>query len=194
MLNPLKYLRQPQPTPSLPVKMAVIGPPKSGKTTGKSHDSCKMIHSKFQSFSLLCLLFTLPIYLLHHFISPVAQIFAQRYGLARLSIGSVIRNVLDNQAHTDLALQMKKHLSNGLIVPDELAIQCLEVALMSSVCNNRGYARGVFSIYLFRIIKVSKQRLYSYTGLSRNLHMLECVLVFETVLSGITGTCWMAFQ
>ncbi|KAE8286847.1 Adenylate kinase 9 [Larimichthys crocea] len=111
MLNPLKYLRQPQPTPSLPVKMAVIGPPKSGKTT-------------------------------------VAQIFAQRYGLARLSIGSVIRNVLDNQAYTDLALQMKKHLSNGLIVPDELAIQCLEVALMSSVCNNRGYVLDGFPMTL----------------------------------------------
>lgn len=35
MLNPLKYLRQPKPRPPLPVKMAVVGPPKSGKTAGK---------------------------------------------------------------------------------------------------------------------------------------------------------------
>ncbi|XP_044026265.1 adenylate kinase 9 isoform X2 [Siniperca chuatsi] len=107
MLNPLKYLRQPKPTPSLPVKMAVVGPPKSGKTT-------------------------------------VAQMFAQKYGLARLSIGGVMRMVLNTQEHTDLAVQMKKHLSQGLVVPDELAIQCLEVALMSSVCSNRGYVLDGF--------------------------------------------------
>lgn len=43
MLNPLKYLRQPKPSPSLPVKIAVLGPPKSGKTTGKTD---KILHSK----------------------------------------------------------------------------------------------------------------------------------------------------
>ncbi|KAM9339254.1 adenylate kinase 9 [Symphorus nematophorus] len=107
MQNPLKYLRQPKPAPSLPVKMAVVGPPKSGKTT-------------------------------------VAQMFAQRYGWARLSIGDVMRMVLNTQEHTDLAVQMKKHLSQGLAVPDELAIQCLEVALMSSVCSTRGYVLDDF--------------------------------------------------
>lgn len=36
--NPLKYLRQPKPNPCVPIKMAVVGPPKSGKTTGeRSH-------------------------------------------------------------------------------------------------------------------------------------------------------------
>lgn len=35
MLNPIKYLRQPKPHASLPIKLAIIGPPKSGKTTGK---------------------------------------------------------------------------------------------------------------------------------------------------------------
>ncbi|XP_058469998.1 adenylate kinase 9 [Solea solea] len=111
MLNPLKYLRQPKPKPSLPVKMAVLGPPKSGKTS-------------------------------------VAQMFAQKYGVARLSIGSVMRMVLDTQEHTDLAVQMKKHLSQGLVVPDELAIQCLEVALMSSVCITRGYVLDGFPMTL----------------------------------------------
>lgn len=38
MLNPLKYLRQPKPSPAPPVKIAVVGPPKSGKTTGKTQD------------------------------------------------------------------------------------------------------------------------------------------------------------
>ncbi|XP_023259073.1 adenylate kinase 9-like, partial [Seriola lalandi dorsalis] len=111
MVNPLKYLRQSKPTPSLPVKMAVLGPPKSGKTA-------------------------------------VAKMFAQKYGLVQLSIGSVMRMVLNTQEHTDLAVQMKKHLSQGLVVPDELAIQCLEVALMSSVCSTQGYVLDGFPMTL----------------------------------------------
>ncbi|KAK1889504.1 Adenylate kinase 9 [Dissostichus eleginoides] len=107
MLNPLKYLRESKPNPSLPVKIAVVGPPKSGKTT-------------------------------------VAKMFAQKYGLACLSIGGVMRMVLHKHEHTDLAVQMKKHLSQGLTVPDELAIQCLEVALMSSVCSTLGYVLDGF--------------------------------------------------
>ncbi|KAL6095965.1 ak9 [Pungitius sinensis] len=107
MLNPLKYLRQPKPTPSLPVKLAVVGPPKSGKTT-------------------------------------VAQMFAEKYGLARLSIGSVVRMVLSKHEHTDLAVQMKKFLSQGSAVPDELAVQCLEVVLMCSVSTTQGYVLDGF--------------------------------------------------
>ncbi|XP_019375651.1 PREDICTED: adenylate kinase 9 [Gavialis gangeticus] len=33
MKNPIKYIRQPKPKPSVPVKIAIVGPPKSGKTT-----------------------------------------------------------------------------------------------------------------------------------------------------------------
>ncbi|XP_053340029.1 adenylate kinase 9-like [Clarias gariepinus] len=33
MINPIKYLRQPKPSPSLSIKVAIIGSPKSGKTT-----------------------------------------------------------------------------------------------------------------------------------------------------------------
>lgn len=35
MINPIRYLRQPKPNPSLPIKLAIIGSPKSGKTTGQ---------------------------------------------------------------------------------------------------------------------------------------------------------------
>ncbi|XP_029352962.1 adenylate kinase 9 [Echeneis naucrates] len=111
MLNPLKYLRQPKPALSVPVKMAILGPPKSGKTS-------------------------------------VAKMLTQKYGLARLSIGSVMRMVLNMQEQTDLAVQMKKYLSQGLVVPDELAIQCLEVALMNSVCNTHGYVLDGFPMTL----------------------------------------------
>ncbi|XP_068433457.1 adenylate kinase 9 isoform X2 [Clinocottus analis] len=107
MLNPLKYLRQPKPIPSLPVKIAILGPPKSGKTT-------------------------------------VAQMLARQYGLVCLSICSVMRMVLNNHENTDLVVQMKKHLSQGFTVPDELALQCLEVVLMSSVCSNQGYVLDGF--------------------------------------------------
>lgn len=63
---------------------------------------------------------------------------AKNYGLARLSIGGVMRMVLNNQGHTNLAEQMRSYLTQGLIVPDELAIQCLEVALLSSVSSIQG--------------------------------------------------------
>ncbi|XP_073708860.1 adenylate kinase 9 [Garra rufa] len=109
ILNPIKYLHQPKPNPSLPIKLAIIGPPKAGKTT-------------------------------------VARMFAREYGLARLSIGDAIRMVLNNQAKTDLANQVQKHLNQGLTVPDELAIQCLEVAVMSLVCSTQGFVLDGFPV------------------------------------------------
>ncbi|XP_054857615.1 adenylate kinase 9 isoform X2 [Eublepharis macularius] len=33
MKNPIKYIRQPKPKSTMPVKIAIVGPPKSGKTT-----------------------------------------------------------------------------------------------------------------------------------------------------------------
>ncbi|XP_035880458.1 adenylate kinase 9 [Phyllostomus discolor] len=33
MKNPIKYIRQPKPKPRMPIKIAIVGPPKSGKTT-----------------------------------------------------------------------------------------------------------------------------------------------------------------
>lgn len=64
--------------------------------------------------------------------------FAQEYGLARISIGDAMRTVLSTQGKTELATEMLKHLNQGLTVPDELAIQCLEVVLMNLVCSTRG--------------------------------------------------------
>ncbi|KAK3516708.1 hypothetical protein QTP70_022501 [Hemibagrus guttatus] len=107
MINPIKHLRQPKPNPSLPIKLAIIGSPKSGKTT-------------------------------------VARMFAREYGLAHLSIGAVMRTVLSVQEKTELATEMLKYLSQGLPVPDELAIQCLEVVLLNLVCSTRGYVLDGF--------------------------------------------------
>ncbi|XP_071997899.1 adenylate kinase 9 isoform X2 [Engystomops pustulosus] len=101
MKNPIKYIRQPKPQPSVPIRIAVLGPPKSGKTT-------------------------------------VAKIFTQLYGLQHLSLGHAIRSVLENQPYTELASDIKGHLKKGLVVPDDLAIRCLEIAMMDLRCNTIG--------------------------------------------------------
>nr|XP_013031057.2 adenylate kinase 9 isoform X4 [Anser cygnoides] len=101
MKNPIKYICQPKPKPPVPVKIAIVGPPKSGKTT-------------------------------------VARKFASVYGLLRLTIGDAIRLVINNQPESALGLQLKRHLHKGLTVPDELAIQALDVALMDRVCTSTG--------------------------------------------------------
>lgn len=64
--------------------------------------------------------------------------FAREYGLAHLSIGGVMRTVLSLQDNTMLATEMLRNLNQGLAVPDELAIQCLEVVLLNLVCSTRG--------------------------------------------------------
>ncbi|XP_027755310.1 adenylate kinase 9 isoform X2 [Empidonax traillii] len=101
MTNPIKYIRQSKPKPAAPVKIAIVGPPKSGKTT-------------------------------------VAEKLASVYGLLRLSMGDAIRLVLDSQPESDLALKIKGHLHKGLTVPDELAIQALDVALLNHTCSITG--------------------------------------------------------
>ncbi|KAI5085667.1 adenylate kinase 9 isoform X2, partial [Silurus meridionalis] len=107
MTNPIKYLCQPKPNPSLPIKLAIIGSPKSGKTT-------------------------------------VARMFAREYGLAHLSISDVIQTVLKIQDKTELATKTLKYLIQGLTVPDELTIQCLEVVLLNVACSTRGYVLDGF--------------------------------------------------
>ncbi|KFP78168.1 Adenylate kinase 9, partial [Acanthisitta chloris] len=101
MNNPIKYIRQPKPKPSVPVKIAIVGPPKSGKTT-------------------------------------VAKKLASVFGLLRLSLGDALRLVINTQPQSELALTVKMHLHKGLTVPDELAIQALDVALLNHVCNTSG--------------------------------------------------------
>ncbi|XP_073076898.1 adenylate kinase 9 isoform X2 [Manis javanica] len=101
MRNPIKYIRQPKPKPAVPIRIAIVGPPKSGKTT-------------------------------------VAQKISSEYGLKRLSVGEALRYVLDNQPDTELALMLNWHLHKGVAVPDELAIQALEISLMGSPCDTAG--------------------------------------------------------
>ncbi|XP_061609994.1 adenylate kinase 9 [Phyllopteryx taeniolatus] len=136
MLNPLKYLRQSKPSPMLPVKMAVVGPPKSGKTS-------------------------------------VATMFAQRYGLDLLSIGGVMRRILDEQEHSDLSAQMKQHLHQGLVVPDELAIQCLEKVLMSLVCSTQGYVLDGFPVTMKQAELMQSNSIIPMIVVEMELHTVE---------------------
>jgi len=68
----------------------------------------------------------------------VAKRFAEEYGMMRLSIGEAVRSLLELQPHSELAISIESHLCKGLTVPDELAVQALEVTLMNMTCQTRG--------------------------------------------------------
>ncbi|XP_052020495.1 adenylate kinase 9 [Apodemus sylvaticus] len=101
MMNPIKYIRQPKPKATMPVRIMIVGPPKSGKST-------------------------------------VARKLASDYGLRRLSVGDALRGMLSSHPESELSLMLNWHLHKGMTVPDELAIQALDISLMDSVCNTVG--------------------------------------------------------
>lgn len=72
------------------------------------------------------------------FVFTVASRFAQEYGLLRLSIGEAMRMVMTYQSKSNLSKEMQKHLVKGLTVPDELAVQALEMCLLDMKCQTRG--------------------------------------------------------
>lgn len=101
--NPLSFLkRNLKPRPLVPLKLAIIGPPKSGKT-------------------YLC------------------NMFSEKYGAERLSLGVVTRRILETQPNTHLSLKILSYLCKGLLLPDELAIEALEVVLLNAKCQTKGY-------------------------------------------------------
>ena len=71
-------------------------------------------------------------------LDAVANRFVAEYGVVRLSIGEAVRKVLNFQSHTELARQINLHLKAGNPVPDELAVQALEVAVLDMQCQTRG--------------------------------------------------------
>lgn len=68
----------------------------------------------------------------------VAQRLASAYGFLRLSLGDAIRFVINNQPESELALQVQSHVLQGLTVPDELAVQALDVTLLNHMDNTTG--------------------------------------------------------
>ena len=71
--------------------------------------------------------------------TSLATRFATEYGCIRLSVGEAIRSVLEKQPDTELAELINMHLIRGKTVPDELAIQCIEVAIMDVKCQTNGF-------------------------------------------------------
>jgi len=72
------------------------------------------------------------------YLLTVATRFASEYGLLRLSIGEAMRVIMMFQPKSNLAKEMQKHLVKGLTVPDELAVQALEMCLLDMRCQTRG--------------------------------------------------------
>jgi adenylate/nucleoside-diphosphate kinase len=100
--DPIKFLKQPSPLTTVPFRLCILGPPKSGKTT-------------------------------------LANRFVKEYGCVRLSVGEAIRAILKNQPNTELAETIQSYLTKGKSVPDELAIQCIEVSILDVKCQLHGY-------------------------------------------------------
>eukprot|EP00111_Clytia_hemisphaerica_P024229 TCONS_00071384-protein len=107
--SPQKFLQQASPKPLVPIKVAIIGPPKSGKTT-------------------------------------LAKRLEKECGIVRLSIGEALRNVMSTHAHTKLVKQIEEYLLNGFPLPDELAIEALQLYLMDPVCHTRGFVLDGFPV------------------------------------------------
>ena len=75
---------------------------------------------------------------MHCVFGLVAKRFAEDYGMVRLSMGEALRTVLDTQPNTTLTREILSFLKRGLPVPDDLAIQALQVAMMDMRCQTRG--------------------------------------------------------
>lgn len=71
--------------------------------------------------------------------TTLANRFVSEYGCVRLSVGEAIRAILDNQPDSELAESIRNYLIKGKTVPDELAIQCIEIAILDVKCQLRGY-------------------------------------------------------
>lgn len=53
-------------------------------------------------------------------------------------MGDALRGMLSNHPEAELSLRINWHLHKGMTVPDDLAIQALDISLLDSVCNTVG--------------------------------------------------------
>ena len=145
--DPLHYLNQPSPLSIVPFRVAIIGPPKSGKTS-------------------------------------LANRFAKQFGCMRLSAGEAIRAILDKQRHTELANAIQQHLIKGQSVPDELTIQCIQLALMNVQCQLRGYVLDGFPLTRSQVKLMTESNLIPVRVIElKSVHVLFSffILVYDTL-------------
>lgn len=70
--------------------------------------------------------------------TSLANRFTKEFGCVRLSVGEAVRAILDKQPNTALAQEIRQFLFKGKTVPDELAIQCIEISILDVRCQLRG--------------------------------------------------------
>ena len=70
--------------------------------------------------------------------STVANRLEQEFGCVRLSIGKALRQVMEMQPDSELAKQINSFVKSGVTVPDEVAVEALQVALLNVQCQTRG--------------------------------------------------------
>lgn len=121
MADPDYYLHQKVPGLPVPVRVAVVGPPKSGKSTG-------MVAMCATNEVLDCPLLVI----------TVARRFVSEYGCLRLSCGEAMRRVIAQFPDSELTQQMLSYLKVGQTVPDQLCVMALERALLDEKCSTRG--------------------------------------------------------
>ena len=78
--------------------------------------------------------------------TTLANRFVKEFNCVRLSVGEAIRAILANQPDSELAENINAHLCKGKTVPDELAIQCIEVAIMDVKCQLNGFVLDNFPV------------------------------------------------
>ena len=114
--NPYRYLHLPANPIPVSIRLAIVGPPKSGKSTGKHYYYINVLTTCVQ----------------------VARRFAETFGCLRLSVGEAVRKLLDQFPYSELAMQIKMHLTAGETIPDELCVLALERIMMDVQCSTRG--------------------------------------------------------
>lgn len=78
--------------------------------------------------------------------TTLANRFVKEFGCVRLSVGEAIRAILENQPYSELADNIRAYLVKGKTVPDELAVQCIEIAILDVKCQLRGYVLDNFPV------------------------------------------------
>lgn len=71
-------------------------------------------------------------------LNSVARRFELEFGCVRLSIGVAMRQVMEMQPESELTERINSFLKSGVTVPDELAVEALQVALLNVQCQTRG--------------------------------------------------------
>lgn len=68
----------------------------------------------------------------------VAKRFCSEYGCVRLSVGEVLRRIINKFPESRLSELIEAHLKSGQTVPEDLCMFALESALLDVDCKTRG--------------------------------------------------------